>query len=73
METKIKNLEHDITNEDKFNEYKSTKDELENFYKNIPSGVKIQSKRDWYQYGEKSTKYCPNLEKQKAVNSTVKK
>ena len=49
------------------------KDELENFYNNIATGVKIRSKCDWYQYGEKSTKYFLNLEKQKAVNGTVKK
>ena len=46
LETKIKNLEQNITNEDKFNEYKSTKDELENFYDNIASEIKIRSKRD---------------------------
>ena len=73
LETKIKNLEQNITNEDKFNEYKTAKDELENFYHNIATGVKIQSNCDWYQYGEKSIKYFLNLEKQKAVNGTVKK
>ena len=46
LETKIKNLEQNITNEDKFNEYKSTKDELEHFYDNLASGIKIRSKRD---------------------------
>ena len=46
LETKIKNLEQNITNEDKFNEYKSTKDELENFYDNIASEIKIRSKLD---------------------------
>ena len=73
LETKIKNLEQNIINEDKFNEYKTAKDELENFYDNIATGVKIRNKCDWYQYGEKSTKYFLNLEKQKAVNGTVKK
>ena len=73
METKIKNLQQNIINEDKFNEYKTAKDELENFYDNMATGVKIRSKCDWYQYGEKSTKYFLNLEKQKAVNGTVKK
>ena len=73
LETKIKKLEQNIINEDKFNEYKTAKDELENFYDNIATGVKIRSKCDWYQYGEKSTKYFLNLEKQKAVNGTVKK
>ena len=73
LETKIKKLEQNIINEDKFNEYKTAKDELENFYDNIATGVKIRSKCNWYQYGEKSTKYFLNLEKQKAVNGTVKK
>ena len=49
LETKIKNLEQNIINEDKFNEYKTAKDELENFYDNIATGVKIRSKCDWYQ------------------------
>ena len=73
LETKIKKLEQNITNEGKFNEYKTAKDALENFYGNIAAGVKIRSKCDWYQNGEKSTKYFLNLEKQKAVNGTVKK
>ena len=50
LKTKIKNLEQNIINEDKFNEYKTAKDELENFYDNIATGVKIRSKCDWYQY-----------------------
>ena len=73
LETKIKNLEQNITNEDKFNKYKTAKDELENFYDNIATGVKIRSKCNWYQYSEKSTKYFLNSEKQKVVNATVKK
>ena len=73
LETKTKKLEQNIINEDKFNEYKIAKNELENFCDNIAAGVKIRSKCDWYQYGEKSTKYFLNLEKQKAVNGTVKK
>ena len=73
LETKIKNLEQNITNEDKFNEYKTAKDELENIYDNIATGVKIQIKCDWYQYCEKFTIYFLNQEKQKAVNGTVKK
>ena len=46
---KIKNLEQNINNEDRFNQYKTAKDELENFYDNIATGVKIRSKCDWYQ------------------------
>ena len=64
--------EQNITDEDKFNEYKTAKDELKSLHDNIVTGVKIRSKCDWYQYGEESTKYFLNLEKQKAVNGTVK-
>ena len=39
--TKIKNIEQNITNEDRFNKYKTVKDELENLYGNIATGVKI--------------------------------
>ena len=57
LKTKIKNLEQHIINEGKFNEYKTVKDELEIFCDNDATGVNIRSKCDWYQYGEKSTKY----------------
>ena len=46
-ETKIKNLEENLTNKNKFNEYKTVKDELENVFDNIATGVKIGSKCDW--------------------------
>ena len=42
LETKIKNLEQNTTNDNKFNEYKTAKDELENFYDNITTEVKIR-------------------------------
>ena len=73
METKIKNLQQNIINEAKFNEYKTANDELQNIYDDIVTGVKIQSKCNWYRYGQKSTKYFLNLKKQKAVNGTAKK
>ena len=40
LETKIKNLEQNIKNEDKFNECKTAKDESEIIYDNIATGVK---------------------------------
>ena len=39
METKIKNLEQNITYDNKFNEYKTAKDELENLYDNIATSL----------------------------------
>ena len=71
LETKTKNLEQDIINEDKLNEYKTAKDEFENFYDSVATRVKIRSKCNWYQYSKRSTKYFLNLEQQKAINGTV--
>ena len=34
--------------------------------------MKILSKCEWYQHGEKPTKFFLNLEKQKAINITVR-
>ena len=48
LETKIKNLQQNIINEAKFNEYKTANDELQNFYDDIVTGVKIRSKCNWY-------------------------
>ena len=39
----------------------------------MTTGVKVRSKCNWYQYDGKSTKCFLNLEKQKAVDGTVKK
>ena len=36
---------------------------LEELHKIKPNGVKIGSKWDWYEYGEKSSKLFLNLEK----------
>ena len=36
------------------------------------AGAKIRSKCEWYQHGEKSTKFFLNLQNQKAVNTTVR-
>ena len=42
LETKIKNIEQNLINEDIFNEHKTAKDELENFYDDVATGVKFE-------------------------------
>ena len=46
--------------------------ELENIYDKKTEGAKLRSKCEWYQHGEKPTKFFLNLEKQKAINTTVR-
>ena len=72
LEKKIKSLESNLDNDENFQEYTNAKNELETIYSKISEGIRIRSKSDWYQYGEKSTKYFLNLEKQRAVNGTVR-
>ena len=51
----------------------NTINELEKFYEKSADGVKICIKCNWYQYGEKSTKFFFNLEKKWVIGSTMKK
>ena len=42
FENKVKNLEHHINDEDKFNEYKTAKNESKSLYNNIATGVQVK-------------------------------
>ena len=46
--------------------------QLQNIYDKKAEGTKIHSKCERYQHGEKPTKFFLNLEKQKAINTTVR-
>ena len=46
--------------------------ELGNTYDKKAEGAKIRNKCEWHQYGEKPTKSFSNLEKQKAIHTTVR-
>ena len=72
LENRIKILEQSLKNEEDFNAYNLCKLELENIYDKKAEGAKLRSKCKWYQHGEKPTKFFLNLEKQKAINTTVR-
>jgi hypothetical protein len=61
------NVDHD--NED----FKKTRDDLEKIYDGIATGIRIRSKCNWYELGEKSNKYFLNLETKNAKTSTITK
>ena len=67
FETKSKT--HSIYNEEIYLESKS---ELEQLHDRITQGIILRSKCQWYQDGEKSSKFFLNLEKIKAKRSTIK-
>ena len=72
LENRIKTLEQNLKNKEDFNVYNLCKLELKNIYDRKAEGTKICSKCEWYQDGEKLTKFFLNLEKQRAINTTVR-
>ena len=70
IETKLKhfeNLESYVDNID----YQVCKQQLNAIYKKIAKGIKIRSKWNWYEHGEKSTKFFLNLKKHHAIQSQI--
>ena len=72
LQNKLKLYEHNLKcfeNED----YLRCKVRLEEIYEIKANGVKIRNKCDWYEYGEKSSKFFLNLEKDRFVQSQILK
>ena len=66
LEKRLDELNAIIQSQQEFEEYNDCKLELEKIYDDIAEGIKIRSKCDWYEFGEKSSKYFLNLEKSRA-------
>ena len=52
--------------------YLECKNNLEQIYQEKGNGITIRSKCDWYEFGEKSSKFCLNLEKQHALQNQAR-
>ena len=53
-------------------DYLACKTKLDKIYDKKAEGLRIRSKCDWYEKGEKSTKFFLNLEKRHAIQNQVK-
>ena len=53
-------------------EYIGCRNKLDKIYKQKINGIRIRSKCDWYEHGEKSSKFFPNLEKTRSTQSTIR-
>ena len=76
LEAKVRELESIIStnsNDLAIEEYHKCKAELEEIYNYITEGIIVRSKTDWYELGEKSTKYFLNLEKRNKAKSHIRK
>ena len=54
-------------------QFQLMQDELESIYNYITEGIILRSKVDWYEHGEKSSKYFLNLEKRNKAKSHLRK
>ena len=73
LEEKLKELEQNLNCNESLEQYGIYKNELNNIYNDISNGIKIRSKYDWYEFGEKSNKFFLNLEANRATQSAVRK
>ena len=63
LQHKLKNPENNLTSKENRKLYHHYKNEIESIYDYIADGIKMKSKCEWYEHGEKSTKLFLNLEK----------
>ena len=63
LENKMKTFEENLTNNESNEEYLKCKRDLNYIYDQKIEGIKIRSKCNWYEDGEKSSKVFLNLEK----------
>ena len=71
LETKLKHFEKQYENYVDNIDYKVFGQQLDAIYEEKVKGIKIRSKCNWYELGEKSTKFFLNLEKHRAIQSQI--
>ena len=71
LENKLKKLENN-TNYTESSEYIDCRNELDKIYEQKINDMRIRSKWDWYEYGEKSSIFFFNLEKSRAAQTQFK-
>ena len=73
LEATLKLLEKNLSTEENQCLYGKWKRDLEEIYDNIVKGIRIRSRCQWYQEGEKSSKFFLNLEKYNRMQSQIRK
>ena len=61
------------SNKELLEQYNEAKNELEALYDYIKEGIILHSKKDWYEHGEKSSKYFLNLGNRNKSESHLRK
>ena len=55
LEPELKKLENNLEHSNNLRKYERLKNDLELIYDHVAEGVRLRSKCDWYEQGEKST------------------
>ena len=72
LEKELKKLEKNLNNLQTNEYYLGCKQKLQNIYTKKVNGIRIRSKCNWYENGEKSTKFFLNLEKYRATQGCLR-
>ena len=75
LENRLAELENIITmnsSEEVITAYNNCKSDLKALYNYVTEGIIMRSKSNWYEFGEKSSKYFLNLEKRNKAKSHVR-
>ena len=72
LEKKVKHFESSVTNYHNNLRYIEYKERLNTIYSKKVNGIRIRSKCDWYESGEKSTEFFLNLEKSSSSQGVVR-
>ena len=73
LESEFEKLENNLESSENLRKYENLKSDLELIYDHIAEAVRLRSKCDWYEQGEKSTKFFLNLEKQRGNQNRTRK
>ena len=73
LETTWKLFEKNLSIEENQRLYDKYKRNVEEIYDNIAEGIRIRSRCQWYEEGEKSAKFFLNLEKFNGAQSQIRK
>ena len=73
LDATLKLFKKNLSTEENQWPYYKSKQDLEKIYDNIAEGIRIRSRYQWYEEGEKSSKCFLNLEKINGMQSQIRK
>ena len=73
LEVKLKELEQNLSNDEAKGQYNAYRGEIIEIRDEISKGIKIRSRCEWYEFGEKSNNIFLTLEKHRATQNIIRK